>query len=481
MSKIVVIGIDGLDPFLLSKWRGILPNFRNLYNDISEITIESTFPPDSICAWTSIFTGENPAEHGLLESIDYLSGKLSDNNKDRTEHFKGRTFWDIAGNKGKSVCVINPFIAYPAWKVNGIMVSGPVFEGGKISAYPDNILAEYNFPTIGGIVDFPEKKDLKTFIQRTKDVTEQLAETSLKIYKNYRPDLLFLTFLTLDRIKHFLWRFTDEEDIYYPGENPSKEVIKDFYLVFDRIIGSFRNLMDKDTSLLIISDHGHRRRCSKCLNLNEVLRTKGFLVISGSGAKRTTKKLLEKTKGFTIAAMSEYGLQDWIYKIAKFIPNRKSLKKSTYLIDMDNSPATLSNLCGTNPYGGIDIKAKTAEEYEKLRDNVIKELMNLNETFGKNIIKWAAKREQIYRGKYEKKLPDILFELDEEYGIGMDLYTKPITPNYTHKKISGGHKRKAVLLTYGNDVNIKNIERPVSIIGIKNYILEILATDWHRL
>ncbi|MBI5049491.1 MAG: hypothetical protein HZC11_01100 [Nitrospirae bacterium] len=136
---------------------------------------------------------------------------------------------------------------------------------------------------------------------------------------------------------------------------------------------------------------------------------------------------------------------------------------------------TLSNLCGTNPYGGLDIRAKTGEEYEKLREDVINELMNLNKTFGEDIVKWVKKREQVYTGKYEKQLPDILFELKEEYGVGMDLFTSPVTPNFTHKKISGGHKREALLLTYGNKDRMKNIKRPAFITGISEYILRILA------
>ena len=474
MSKIVIIGIDGLDPFLLREWKEMLPNFRNLYDDDSKIMIESTFPPDSICAWTSIYTGENPAEHGLIESIDYLSSKKQNDHKDRTTHFKGRTFWDKVSNKGGQVCIINPFIAYPAWKVNGIMLSGPVFEGGNISAYPHNLLNEYDFPSLGGIVEFPDEKQLKGFLNRSIYLTEQLADVSLKIYKDRNPDLFFVTFLTLDRIKHFLWRYTDEEDIYYPGENPFKDAIKESYLVFDKIVGRFRDSLVRDTSLLIISDHGHRRRCSKCLNLNEILRTKKYLLTSGSCATSALKKLVEKTKVFTIATMSRFGLQDWVYKIAKFIPNRKALKKSTYLIDKSGSSVTLSNLCGTNPYGGLDIKGTTKERYEELRETILEELMGLNKTFGENIIKWAKKREQLYRGKYERRLPDILFELNEEYGVGMDLFGLPITPNYSHKKISGGHKREAVLLVNGNTDNIKNIERPTSIMGIGKYVLDLM-------
>jgi len=477
MSKLVIIGIDGLDPFLIDKWREDLPNFNSLYNDVSEIMIESTFPPDSICAWTSIYTGENPAEHGLIESIDYLSSRKIGDGSDKSRYFKGKTFWDLASNQGKRVCIINPFVAYPAWKVNGIMVSGPVFEGGEIIAYPQSILDKYQFPPLGGMVDFPDEKNLGDFLRNAKNLTERLADVGLKIYNDTKCELFFLTFLTLDRIKHFVWRFTDRDDIYYPGETPFKNVIKHFYSIFDQAIGRFRESLGKDSTLLIISDHGHRRRCSKCLNLNEILRKKGYLLISGAGAKGTFKKMIERTKVFTIATMSRYGFQDWIYKVAKFIPNRKALKKSTYLIDTESSSVTLSNLCGTNPYGGIDIKAPTTEGYERLRENIINELMNLNETFGEDIVKWVKKREQMYKGKYEKRLPDILFELSDEYGVGMDFFAPFITKNFTHKKISGGHKREATLLVYSGNEKVINIKRPTSVVGIKDYVLRIITDE----
>ncbi len=475
MSKVAIIGIDGLDPFLLHKWRDELPNFSSMFNDASDISIESTFPPDSICAWASIFTGDNPAEHGLVESINYLSDKKEKENTDRSEHFRGRTFWDMASHDGKSVCIINPFIAYPAWKVNGVMVSGPVFEGGNISAYPEHIVDKYKFPPIGGIVDFPDEKELGAFLDRTVNITDELADVSLQIYKDLKPDLFFLTFLTLDRLKHFMWRFTDEDDMYYPGKNPYENSIKEFYIAFDKIIGKFKDSLEENTILMIISDHGHRRRCSRCLNLNEILRKKGYLETAGKGASGAIKKVLEKTKVFTISSLTKLGFQDWIYKIAKLIPGRKALKKSTYLIDNINSPVMLSNLCGTNPYGGLDIRAATEDEYEKLREEIINELMGLNKTLGTNIVKWAGKREEVYTGKNIDRLPDILFELDGEYGVGMDLYASEITENFTHKKISGGHKREAVLLVSGDNDNIKNIDRPNSIIGISNFVLRLLS------
>ena len=475
MSKVVIIGIDGLDPLLIDKWKDSLPNFRGLYNNVSDITIESTFPPDSICAWASIFTGENPAEHGLIENIDYLSKKSSDQ-QDKSAHIKGKTFWDIVGDKGRTVCVINPFIAYPSWDVNGTMISGPVFEGGKTSTYPESIISEYKLPLLGGMVDFPEEKNLGPFLNSAKELTVDLGDVSLEIYKDKHPDLFFLTFLTLDRIKHFIWRFTDKNDVYYPGKNSYENVIKDFYIMFDEIVGSFLRTMDDDSVLMVISDHGHRRRCSYNLNLNEILRKKGYLSTAGSGPSMMLKKCVERAKVGTLTSLSNWGLQDWIYKIAKFIPHRKALKKSTYLIDQEGSPVSLSSVCGTNPYGGLDIKTSD-DMYERLRDSVIDELLNINKVLGKNIIKWVKKRELIYSGRFEKRLPDILFELDEEYGVGMDLYIKSVTRNYSHKKISGGHKREAALLVHDKPGIAAKLQRPSSIIDLKEYILRICTAE----
>ena len=475
MSKIAIIGIDGLDPLLLSRWRDVLPNFASLFDAGSDISVKSTFPPDSICAWASIYTGENPAEHGLIESINYLDDKKSKEDIDRSEHFRGKTFWDLAGNEGKSVCVINPFIAYPSWKVNGIMVSGPVFEGGDISTYPEDISEKYKFPPIGGIVDFPEEKDLGEFFERTVKVTEELADVGLQIYKDHRPDLYFLTFLTLDRMKHFFWRFTDKDDVYYPGKNPHEDSIKDFYVILDGIIGKFRDAIDEETVIMVLSDHGHRRRCTKCLNLNEILRQKGYLETVAKGASGAIKQVVERAKVFTVSSLAKLDLQDWIYRIAKFIPNRKALKKSTYLIDSAGSAVTLSNLCGTNPYGGLDIRPGSDGEYEDLREKVIGELMDLNDSLGVDAVKWAGKKEDLYSGRNDKRLPDVLFELHEEYGVGMDLFCDLITENFTHKKISGGHKIEAVLLISPDNGKINNVNRPDSLIGIKDYIMGVLS------
>jgi hypothetical protein len=127
-----------------------------------------------------------PWQHGVVDSVDYLDVKGGANAVD-TEVLRGKTFWDIAGKAGKRVCIINPLLAYPVWPVNGVMVNGPVFITGDAQAYPEEIASAYRLPELGGMVDFPGKKELAEFIARTRSVTEDQARRLLPLSPHPGP------------------------------------------------------------------------------------------------------------------------------------------------------------------------------------------------------------------------------------------------------------------------------------------------------
>src|SRR5579863_4040522 len=65
-KRIVVIGIDGLDADLLRVYGPSLPNLRLLMLESPYLELQSCFPPDPAPSWASIYTGQNPAQHGIL-------------------------------------------------------------------------------------------------------------------------------------------------------------------------------------------------------------------------------------------------------------------------------------------------------------------------------------------------------------------------------------------------------------------------------
>ena len=438
--KVVVIGIDGMDYELTSQFLPNLSNIKRISQFGSFLPFSSVFPPDSIPAWITCFTGKDPSEHGILASIDYLSKKKISVD---TSQFQGKTFWDVLGKAGFKVCVINPFLAYPPWEVNGIMISGPVFISGEVQVYNSLKIDLDNVPTsFGGIVDFPKKKDLAKFAEKAyKDTLEQ-AEFGLYLFQKFQFDLFFQTFLTLDRIQHFFWRYCDKDDPTYPGSNPFENIIFKFYKLFDEIVGRFLQLLKPEDILIVISDHGHGRRCIYCFNINEYLRRKGFLKTKG-GIKAL---LIEKMKNNFLYIMNKFGFEDYISTIAKLVPKAKKIKKGEHIIGHSNSLAYLADFSSVSPFGGIFINKHLISNYTQIKEILIKDLEKFQYKDHK-IFRWIKSREEIYNGPYLYKYPDIVFALDYNFGINWSTYTDIITFNYTHKKISGGHREKGVWIS----------------------------------
>src|ERR1019366_4817454 len=133
--RIVIIGIDGLDTGIIDKYINDLPNFRKIKEQGIISKLKTVFPADSVPAWQTIYTGLNPAQHGIIRGKDYVE---SVEDFEKTSNFKleGKTFWDKVGETNKKCLVLNPFLAYPAWPINGVMVSGPAFVEGDISKFP---------------------------------------------------------------------------------------------------------------------------------------------------------------------------------------------------------------------------------------------------------------------------------------------------------------------------------------------------------
>jgi predicted AlkP superfamily phosphohydrolase/phosphomutase len=71
----------------------------------------------------SIYTGLNPAKHGIIHSFDIFESSWKNILGIDVNAFKGRTFWDKASKCGKKVCILFPFLATPPWNVNGLMMS----------------------------------------------------------------------------------------------------------------------------------------------------------------------------------------------------------------------------------------------------------------------------------------------------------------------------------------------------------------------
>ncbi len=494
MNKVLAIGIDSLDPKLLLKFEKDLPNFTKLRNSSPVFHSKSVFPVDSIPAWVSIYTGLNPAKHGILYSFDIFGSSWKDIIGIDINVFKGKTFWDIASERGKKVCILFPFLAYPPWNVNGLMVSRSTDEfqipdeeswmiKKEIQTYPPEFKSEYRVPDfiIGAKGRPPSKKDFNKYVDVLKKSTIEEGDLAIRLSKEIRCDLFFMMFSWLDIVQHIFWRYCDADDPTYPGKNPYENVIKEFYQIYDTIIGKFMEA-NPETTIVVFSDHGHAMRPVKTVNLNEILRKKGLLM-SKSSKVNPVPYILETLKRTALDTIKKYELDHLMVRISKsraLSGISKDIYMSSASIDLERSKAYLSSFAGPKSYshGGIEIQKENLNggSYEELRTTLINELMTLTEPgTGKKLIRWICRREDLYQGDKINLYPDIVFELIEGYGVYWGVYTPLIGTAYEHNLASGGHHKDSVFLISGC------IEKPtretMDILDIYPTILNLLDIE----
>ncbi len=72
-KRVVVLGIDGLDPKLLAQtiqlYPELMPNFKALSDEFGVAPLGTSWPPQSPVAWSNFITGRDPGGHGIFDFL----------------------------------------------------------------------------------------------------------------------------------------------------------------------------------------------------------------------------------------------------------------------------------------------------------------------------------------------------------------------------------------------------------------------------
>ena len=470
MSSLVVLGIDGLDAGYVTDHLDELPTLQAFARTGVVSALPSIFPPDSIPAWITIFTGEPPDAHGVIESIDYLAKNPASAVEAAPNLLHGRTFWDVASKRGSRVCVVNPFMAYPAWEVNGTMVSGPVFvESAGVSVCPEDAVAGLPLPQLGGIVDFPTPSTMGEFLETSLRTTTEQAEFGLALLERTRPDLFFMNILTIDRIQHFLWRYCDPADPTYPGASQLEDGIARAYRLVDDLVAGFVAAAG-GSRVVVISDHGHGRRPPTMFYVDELLRRNGLFQ---TGGFRKTLRTFAVEKAKRAALKSAYVLrrEHEMYRVAKRLPGRKALKHAAYARGPGSIAAT-SRAFGRNSAGGIEIAGEVApDERRRLTERICALLMDARTPDGRRACEWARPRDDVFAGAAASVYPDVLFQLREDVGVDFGVFGPLFGIDALHRRISGGHRPDGLFAASSSELPFV----PAGLGQIHDFVLSCLA------
>jgi predicted AlkP superfamily phosphohydrolase/phosphomutase len=450
--KVFLMGIDGATLNLIKPWahEGRLPAFKEAMNKGVFGDLESTTPPISPSAWTSLFTGTNPGKHGIFRFVkrkedSYLVTPISSMDRNATP------IWKLASKHDKRCIMLNIPFAYPPDEINGIMVSG-LYTPSKSAdfTYPKTFKKELlnRFPNYD--VDFNE--DLLHFgineelIGHIKRITEEQINLTKHLYKAELWDLFAIVFRSLDVIQHFLWN--------------DRDTVLECYQQMDKMLKWILDNIDEETILIICSDHGFSG-VHTSVSINNWLEREKLLTINKQQSNGF-KKIIPSAETIQ-KILLELGLKDLVWKLkrSKFLDpilgRLLPFERGQYLLDITWSETRAYFLDGS--YGMIDINLKGREpggivsenEWERLRESIIEESLKLKDPkSGINIITNAFKGNEIYTGK-SRNMPDIVLTYNEGYRLkgGYNYSGNIFEDDSTYK---GEHEKHGVFISYGSGI-----------------------------
>jgi predicted AlkP superfamily phosphohydrolase/phosphomutase len=493
-NKVLLIGIDGMDSALLSKFAAELPNFSKLIDKGTFINFRSVFPPDSATANSSIYTGLNPGKTGIVHfknplDPDSFSKSVDDLEEIMFNRLAGTYFWDHASRHHKKSCILFPHEVYPAYEINGTMVCRTTRAHSAqypLTTFPETPFKELDLAYLNTITAIPTKKDaqLTKIYNSYKKLLDDEFKFAYEMYNKDEWDLFFVYSGVLDGIQHCFWNYYDIEDPTYKPDSRFNSAIKEFYIYYDSKIGELIKTIGDETTIIIFSDHGHGMRPVNLININEILRNEGHLASKvNESVSESAYKTAEKIKKTMTAVVNKYNMWTYAKKIINVLPFIRKLYTSSAAIDYQRTKACVADLSGgikTYSYAGIAINRDIIKdhEYDEFRDLLIEKLCTIKHPCNNiPIVKWICPREELYNGPYVKKFPDILLELDDNYGVGWFIHC-PITGySATHDFQPGGHKANGTVFLIANLQNRKVSRNTMTLMDITPTVLDIMGIN----
>ena len=280
--KICVLGLEGASPEVIFGDERLV-NLRRLMDLGVYGRLQSVIPPSAVPAWLCMSTSQDPGSLGIYGFRDRTRHAYDQLGFANSASTKALAIWDQLAREGKKSIVVGVPPNYPPRHINGISIG--------CFLTPDPVKDEFTHPTslkakLTELVgEYPV--DVKDFRTDRKDwLKDEIFSMSRKQWQVVRWllaeqewDYFHFVDIGLDRMHHALWRYFDPQHAQFEPGNPYQNAIPEYYLWLDEQIGAVLELLDSETIVLVVSDHGVQR-LDGGFAINEWLIREGLLVLN---------------------------------------------------------------------------------------------------------------------------------------------------------------------------------------------------------
>lgn len=323
-NKLLLIGWDAADWDII--WpligQGKMPALKKLIQRGVYGNMSTMNPPYSPMLWTSVVTGKTPDKHGILGFIEVTPDATTVRPVTTTSR-RSRTLWNIFHNQGMISNLVGWWPSFPAEPINGTIISDrfpkthrdpnkqtPMSEYSihpwdkkddfkNLRMFPFEITEAHVYPFVPRAHDVDqEKHNGLNAIAKIVSENASIHNATTKLLRTSNWDFMAVYY---DLIDHFCHCFMK----YHPPKLPNvdqnnydifKEAVTGSYIFQDMMLERKLQLIDDDTTVIVMSDHGFESGPHRILDMPKVQaapslehRQFGMFVAAGPNIKNNQK------------------------------------------------------------------------------------------------------------------------------------------------------------------------------------------------
>ena len=374
-NKLLLIGWDAADWKIIGPLlaKGQMPALKKLIDKGVYGNMSTMNPPYSPMLWSTVATGKTPDKHGVLGFIELHPEKQAIRPVTVTSR-KSKALWNIFHHEGLKSNIVGWWPSFPAEPINGVVVSdkfqknlkpnlrnqdlpeGTVFpqkiaeELKDLRFFPDEITEAHILPFIpkAAEMDMEDEKTKKRLNAFAKVLAENTSvhAAATRLMRTTEWDFMAVYYDMIDHFCHGFMKFHPPKLPQIPQKlyNYYNQVIVGAYRFQDMMLERMIDLADKNTSIIVMSDHGYESSNKRILKMPKYPaapalehRRFGMFVASGPGIKKN-----EKVYGLSLIDVAPTILHYYGLPIGKDMDGKPMLeifekpKKPNYIESWEN-------------------------------------------------------------------------------------------------------------------------------------------------
>jgi len=399
-KETLVIGVDAgsfetITPMIN---RGELPHLERLIDRGFQAELQSSVPPWTPTAWTSLVTGKNPGKHGIFDFKPPDEDRIVN-----TTDVQTRRLWEYLDEQDRPYVVVNVPVTHPVTE-DGIVVPGYLGpkranlqgKADEIVSELESEIGEYRIYCAG---DHSSENELCAEYER---LMEMRKDAILYLCNEYPWEFAMVQFQRTDTVFH---------------ELPQDEYISRVYRRLDECIGEICEELDPE-NVLVVSDHGMGERGDWDFRVNTWLREEGYLETTTDGESTGW----EKPGGEELSDSS--AVDSALSTLASVGLSAQRMEQLLVTVGLDRAVKRIAPagwLSRVADAGGERIDRKQSDAYcpsgpglaiycadEAYVDPIVEALSELRDPDDQPVFEWIKPADEVYYGACTDDGPDIL-------------------------------------------------------------------------